>query len=340
VLAQGGYVTGAHPRWMEEHGIDVAVGKMQGLEIVGYAAVYEVASDFLHALWNTGFRTVATAGTDAMLSESVLDPVGGARAFVHVRDEFDEASWVAALRAGRTFVSTGPILMMKASGREPGDEIRLPAPGSVSVSVSARSQWRLTHVELLYNGRVVTVADSVDGENELTIETDILLSESGWLAARCSGPSNRYTFGGLWNPDSPLVAATSAIWVVVGGQPTLDTPSAERLIQYVDQFAAKVERVGRFDDDSQRDHMRETYGKARGIFEGRQRADANGSTPEAPNSEAPNPKAPDLAGSKSAAATGRPVNPRLPPGGGLHPSGSSEGIRAPSAPRSDRPASH
>jgi hypothetical protein len=46
--------------------------------------------------------------------------------------------WIAAYKAGRTFVGNGPMLLLDVHGREPGDAIQL--TGARSVTVRARAQ--------------------------------------------------------------------------------------------------------------------------------------------------------------------------------------------------------
>ena len=54
--------------------------------------------------------------------------------------KLDYRGWLAALKAGRTFVSNGPVVSFSIDGKEPGDEISLPAgTRRLTAKVSLRS---------------------------------------------------------------------------------------------------------------------------------------------------------------------------------------------------------
>ena len=268
VLAQGGYVTGPHAAWgKKEHAIDVGLGKMEGLEVMGYGVLTSYGVQALRRFWNTGFRLVATAGTDAVLNSPYGDPVGGARCYVHVEGDFSVESWLSALRAGRSFVSNGPVVLLEVDGQEPGSEIRFDGASRepLKIRVEAVSQWPLEELAVFFNGQVIAATREAD--EQLELETTFLPPDSGWIAARVRGPANRLVFGGGMARDEPQFAHTSAVWVVVDGKPQPPSADAEALVEWTDAFTREVERSGHFESQEQREHMRAVYGEARARFE-------------------------------------------------------------------------
>jgi hypothetical protein len=80
---------------------------------------------------NAGHRLPILGGTDKMSAEV---PVGAVRTYARMADDgpltFD--GWAGAVRSGRTFVTSGPILDLALDGHELGDVIRLPPLAGVS----------------------------------------------------------------------------------------------------------------------------------------------------------------------------------------------------------------
>lgn len=110
-----------------------------------------------YKLLNCGFRLPATGGNDNFSDVWRDPPPGAERTYVHVRGPLTVASWLAGIKAGRTFGSTGPILLLAVNGRQPGDEIKLAAdaPATLPVHVEAFSIAPLERLDIIvwYSGR-------------------------------------------------------------------------------------------------------------------------------------------------------------------------------------------
>jgi hypothetical protein len=233
--------------------------------------VWEAGEEVLHALWNCGFRTVATAGTDSFLNMVQSDPLGGARSYAKLDGEFSYDNWLAAVRAGRTFVTNAPMLFLSVDGEIPGADVRVASDadqkGRVRVNARASSPWPLTELLVYFNGDVVGRSVAVDDKTrELVFDEKVEIPHSGWISARVTGPHNRLVFGIRFFPDVPQVALTSPVWITLDGRKMPPSKDARRLLEWVDAFTRKVEAQGRFADDHQRQHMREVYGEARRRF--------------------------------------------------------------------------
>ena len=272
VQQRGGYVTGAHPFWSRnEHALDVALGKMSGIETLGYGASWSSGEDVLHALWNCGFRTVATAGTDSFLNEVQSDPLGGARCYAKLDGEFSYNNWLAAVRAGRTFVTNSPHLFLTVDNEIPGGDVKVTSGAGrkarIKVRAVATSRWPLAELRIYFNGEVVGRSVPKAGETkELDFDDTIEVANSGWISARVVGPHNRLIFGGGLFRGHQQVALTSPVWVTVDGKKMLPSKDSERLLKWADDFTKEVETKGRFTTNEQRQHMRDVFGEARRRF--------------------------------------------------------------------------
>src|SRR5204862_2673868 len=71
---------------------------------------------YYHIL-NCGLRLPPSAGS---ASGVLANPVGYNRVYVHLDGDLTHAKWWEGLKAGRVFVSNGPLLRCRANGELPG----------------------------------------------------------------------------------------------------------------------------------------------------------------------------------------------------------------------------
>src|SRR5262249_26295269 len=132
--AQGGTVILPHmPAPNGEPATLIATGRVDGVEMLRDGAYQH--QEYYRYL-NCGYRLPLVGGTDKMTSDV---PVGLYRTYVRIPadQEFTYDTWCANLKAGRTFLSGGPVITFKVDGHEVGDTVRLPGNGGM-VEVEAR----------------------------------------------------------------------------------------------------------------------------------------------------------------------------------------------------------
>ena len=158
-------------------------------------------------------------------------------------------NWIEAVRAGRTFVTSGPLLSFTVNDQDPGAALDL-SSGSASVHVRAEASCLrpLERLEVIANGAVVAAAEPT-GERPLepSLEADVTLSRSGWLAARCVLPTR--TASEL----QQTYAHSSPVYVQVDGKP----PQAglRRIAPFLAKLDAMLQWVAseaRCENDAQR----------------------------------------------------------------------------------------
>jgi hypothetical protein len=164
-------------------------------------------------------------GTDKM---SAGMPVGNVRTYAHTGDdELSFDSWARAVRAGKTYTTSGPLVRFTVEGRQPGAELILPAGGgTVHVEAEVTSlTGPVNRLDVVLNGRVVAQEESKAGARSLKLSTSIQVPGGGWLAARCVSESRAWS---VW--PQHIAAHTSAVYVKAGGADVFDNPTAEYLI--------------------------------------------------------------------------------------------------------------
>jgi hypothetical protein len=189
---------------------------------------------FYYALLNSGLAINPTAGS---ASGAHPVPLGYSRVYVRLADAFSYDAWVAGLKAGRSFVTTGPMLMVTVNGRDAGERFRSEGD-SLSLRVEGEIQFYrpVERIEIVWNGEVVR---SVEPRNErvgnaLTtkFETTLPADKSGWLAVRCvSAPL----------PAGGIPFAHTAPWhVEIAGRPL--RPRRREVEYFLGRVEEEIER--------------------------------------------------------------------------------------------------
>jgi WD40-like Beta Propeller Repeat len=237
--------------------VDAALGKIDSLDLNGS---YTGTVPLWYRLLNCGFRLPASAGTDCFLNRINSRLPGGDRVYVRVPGGLTYAKWIAGLRAGRTFVTNGPMLELTAGGRNIGEVVQLGAAGSVSVKGKAVSQFPLSRVEVIHNGRVVAKGKLSLDRRTCTIDVRIETPTSGWIALRASGRPH---------PDaatSNLYAHTSPVYVDVKDKPLDARKDAAYFLKWIDRLSLAVRVRDRIPGEKNKQHVRAQLEAARAVY--------------------------------------------------------------------------
>ena len=142
--------------------------------------------DIYAALLNMGFPLKLSAG-----SASGVHPVppGWSRIYVHSRLPLTPETWRAALKQGRSFVTTGPMLFLDVNGKEPGEDVSGEQfPLRVRANVEMLSLTPVSEAEVVLNGVPHRVALSPDPSKPYKYKgaIEMIIETSTWIAARWS----------------------------------------------------------------------------------------------------------------------------------------------------------
>ncbi len=167
-----------------------------------------------YSLLNCGFQIRPTAGTASGVHPV---PLGFGRVYVYLKDGFKYSDWIEGLDAGRSFVTTGPMLFAKFNGQNPGHVFQADGSnnGKCHIAGNVQSLHPLTKIEVIVNGDVQesinpenTRADS--GSYESRFDTNVTIDGTSWVCVRCfeRQPDQRTRF-----------AHTAPVHVEVKGKP-------------------------------------------------------------------------------------------------------------------------
>ncbi len=208
---QGATVIVAHmPTPNGETAVLIATGRADGLEMIDF-------NHFEHLEYyrylNGGYRLPLVAGTDKM--EATI-PVGMYRTYAQLEEELSLDAWLRAVRAGRTFATSGPILTFNVDGLGPGAAIARPVGSRVTVQATARSIFPIHSLQIIQGGDVVAEHEVTGGTHRLQIDEEIEVSAHGWLAARCAGPNYGPGTRHFDHDRRPVMAHTSPVYLDTG----------------------------------------------------------------------------------------------------------------------------
>lgn len=162
---------------------DLIRGSVDAFELTFFEdSPFDALADY-YQLLNAGL-SVPLLGASGKDSNGAA--VGSMRTYAYLPPdkEFTYAGWIEAVRAGRTFVSNGPLLHLNFPYTT---DVPL---GDLNVDFLARavSLTPFDRLELLWNGKVIAAAKpEFTNAYEATLGREIMPRESGWLAVRCLG---------------------------------------------------------------------------------------------------------------------------------------------------------
>jgi hypothetical protein len=167
-----------------------------------------------------------------------------------------------AMKKGRTFMSTGPLIFIDVDGHQPGDEIAVAAnaPTTMHVKVDVTSIVPVDSLQIVVNGEMVkTVARTGADSGKISFDGQVPVPEGGWVAARVIGGKSKYI------GDDYAFAHTGPVYVVRGGKRYVRAEDAQFLSQTVDAIWARAER-SRWRSAAERDRFKATLDSAKAVY--------------------------------------------------------------------------
>jgi len=197
---------------------------------------------YYHVL-NTGLRIAPSAGS---ASGVLPNPVGYNRVYVHLDGDLSYGKWFEGLRAGRSFVTNGPLLRVKANGELPGHVFTAEKSISIDLAAALDSRDSVDRIEIVRNGRVERQVPTQEplGKIEFT--------SSGWFLVRCFA-KNEQTF---------RFASTAPYYVEIGAEKRrISRASARFFADWVDERMSRVPL--KLKDEKQLEEVLEPHRRAK-----------------------------------------------------------------------------
>ena len=213
---------------------DVALGKVDYIEVVGFSD-HKSTAEVWYRLLNCGFRLPTAAGTDFMGNyASLRGPVGLNRVYAEVKPgPLKIEPWLAAIKAGRTFATNGPLLRFSLGGQGIGGEVRLEKKQEVKFSAEMSSIVPVDHLQIVCNGKVARELVLNSNRTSAHVDSSIPLEASGWCVLRAFSDKAEYPILDLYP-----YATTSPVYMSVADARVRSATDAAYFVAWVDRLIA------------------------------------------------------------------------------------------------------
>jgi hypothetical protein len=259
--AQRGLTVAVHfPLPYAEVAADIVSGRIEAIELqalepgAGGPSVRE-----WYRFLNCGYRLPVVGGTDKMSSEI---PLGAIRTYAHPDPgrPLSFESWADAVRAGRTFVTSGPFVDVRVDGHEPGEVIRLGrGGGTVEVRVEASAALPVIEsIEVVHDGDVVASTSARSAAARLTLTERVAVTRGGWLAARVTSPHVIHSAF-----TTAMAAHTSPVYLEVPGRPVHSPADAAVIATIIEGARTWVETIASVVSEDERRRLVDFFNASR-----------------------------------------------------------------------------
>jgi hypothetical protein len=236
---QGGLVVLPHfPNPRAEHAAAIISGDVDCVEMTSwtlYGGIDPYSLSDWYRYLNNGHFVAAVGGTDKMQAATA---VGTIRTYARLprNRPFDYEAWKDAVRAGRTFVTYGPLMEFSVEGKPAGTRLRLSRTGgTLDVAWQAASVTvPMTRVELVVNGEIRESqrVDPRQDQGHWAVKVD----RSSWIALLIRG---HYA-------DRPeiIAAHSSPVMAEVEATPFFAAADALTLLEQIEGALAFLDTTG------------------------------------------------------------------------------------------------
>lgn len=228
------FPTGAEPTGIPLELVpDALAGDVDTIELACLWSDELGTAELWYRLLNLGLPIMPSGGSDTMHNFHRTMAVGATRVYAKPNGPLGIASFLDAVRQGRSFVTNGPMIDFTVGGVGPGGTVqggtRLP------FSIDAWSAAPVDEVEVLVNGRVAWSGGGLKGSRQYVGTVDV--PAGGWVAARVRGGSPAWP-----SQDSYLFAHTAPVWLGERGSrdPAAARTAAGDLLRWMDVADARL----------------------------------------------------------------------------------------------------
>ena len=252
-------------RITDELPVDVALGKLDYMEIVGFSDHKSTAAVW-YKLLNLGFKLPAAGGTDATTDYAapIRGEVGFERVYVWTPGwPASVDTWIDGLKHGRTFATNGPLLEFKLGGEMVGGALKFDAPQSaVPFTAKLRSIVPVDHLELVCNGKVAQSLELDGARESADASGTISLNESGWCVLRAWSEKAEYPV-----MDNYEYATTSPVYVTISAKRAYSKEDAEYFKAWIDRTIEITEAYPDWNSGEEKKYVMSRLREARAVYE-------------------------------------------------------------------------
>lgn len=187
------------------------------------------SQEIYYHLLNCGLRLPPTAGS---ASGVLPNPVGYNRVYVYMGKSLDYSKWWQGLKAGRAFVTNGPLLICRAERELPGHVFQSATPLPIKLTIDLASNDPVSGVELVCNGRVIQTVPCDPAAQTQQRTVSVTFDRSGWFLLRAIAD----------NPRTFRFGSTAPFYLEIGSEKQcISRASAEFFVEWVKQRMGRIQ---------------------------------------------------------------------------------------------------
>jgi hypothetical protein len=240
--------------------IDLAVGGVDAMDLLTYTndRPPNCVMPYFHAL-NLGFHLPPSAGTDCTLSTGFSKPLAGYRMYVSTSGAFTMDSWIAGLKAGRSFVTNYPLFThFDVEGKTMGETLKT-NKNTLLGSVWVKCAVPFTKIEIIADTGVLSVLQPPAPAKSFSATFSIPRTGISWVVARATGPASTWHVidaNGLFAQTAPVYVAPKGPTELASGfvQQATGEPRIEGalfFLERLDELETEYAQHGYFPSQSQ-----------------------------------------------------------------------------------------
>ncbi len=219
-----------------EYPLLAARGRLNGFDVASYSnQPHDRWQDWYDAL-SSGIALTPTAGTDAVLNFFAHRPAGGWRVYADMGSSvpFSYDNWIETVRAGRTFVTSLPLVpRFRVSTKRPGQTLEAAADTtSFSLELETACVTGLSRLSVVSSAGALWTLD-LSRRTTLRTKFDttftLRTATPAWLALKVEGVT-----GDRILLDLPAIAHTNAVRILKSGVPRTESGGCGRMLDRVD----------------------------------------------------------------------------------------------------------
>ena len=253
-------------RITDELPVDVALGKIDYMEIVGFSDHKSTAAVW-YRLLNLGFRIPAGAGTDATTNYAapIRGMIGFNRVYTWVPSwPLHPEMWTDGFKRGRTFATNGPLLGFTLNAEMVGSELKLnAAQDSVPYLAQLRSNASIDHLQIVCNGKIVQEMKLAGDRKFAEMKGTIPVTQSGWCVLRAFSDQAEAPV-----MDSYAYATTSPIYLNVAGAKPRSPEDAKYFAAWIGHIIEITEKYPDWNSPQEKELVMKRLRDAQAIYTG------------------------------------------------------------------------
>ncbi len=237
------------------------LGKVDAFEVGPVSEPHPDRLADYYRLLDCGLRPVLVGGSGKDSNAAVL---GSLRTYAQLGpgEALTTAGWIEAVRAGRTFITTAPLLSLSVAGVGPGSALTVEPGRRLHLRAEARSAVPFEDLELLVNGEVQASKTASGNQLSAVVETDLVCTKSAWVAATCHAAARQAS-------GACVFAHTTPVYLDVPGRPLGPTDDTRApLLRALEQTREWALGEARCESARQREHLLGVLDEARARLAG------------------------------------------------------------------------